>query len=253
MHSDPVHASSRIQRRALSGVPLRELWGRPLSHASAQESGSRNTPDFRLQAIIPSSATFRRHVQNSHQWKITKILGDPMTVTPPNAPHVFYSCGLLESIFLCVNAGTFSPLIFEMFMPYHLKYTGLIAAWWGGTYIGLNVAQYGPLEQSVWITARGVVGVSLFSAGVTALILADGVGNWGPWPSYWLLATSYSSMAAFDLALFQRQLLPPWLLKWKITLSGIIVASLLLGVLKGKYLENNAQRLIFEEALALDQ
>ncbi|CAJ1381703.1 unnamed protein product [Effrenium voratum] len=47
---------------------------------------------------------------------MTKVFGDRMTTTPPSASHVFISCGVLEGIFLCVNLGTFSPLIFEMFM-----------------------------------------------------------------------------------------------------------------------------------------
>merc|ERR1712048_1017 len=105
---------------------------------------------------------------------------------------------VIEGIFLSVNACTFSPLIFEMFMPYHLKYSGLVLTWWGGTYWGLNVTRYGPLSKAEWSNARAVGGAALVFAGAASLILADGVSNWGPWPSYWLLVATYSGMAAFD-------------------------------------------------------
>lgn len=178
---------------------------------------------------------------------MVEYFGDTMTVTPPSAAYIFVSCGVIEGIFLCVNAGTFSPLIFERFMPYHLKYTSLVIAWWGGTYWGLNIAGYGPLSKGFWVGARYAVGLAFITLGVTALILADGVSNWGPWPSYWVLVASYTFMAGFDLALRKNQMIPPWLLKWKVAVSGIIVASLLLGVLKGGYLERNFKALIFEE------
>lgn len=132
-------------------------------------------------------------------------------------------------------------------MPYHLKYTALVIGWWGGVYWGLNVARYGPMADGIWAAARTGAGIVLVVAGVVGLIAADGIGKYGPWPSYWVLIASYSSMACFDLALHQRQLMPVWLLKWKLGLTAVIVASLLLGVVKGKYLEQNARRLIFEE------
>lgn len=189
-------------------------------------------------------------MESAHSWHMVRIFGDPMSSTPPSAAHVFYSCGVIEGIFLCVNVGTLSPLIFEMFMPYHLKYTGLVIAWWGGTYWGLNVARYGPQARGAWSAARAFGGAGLMAAGVAGLVLADGVGQLGPWPSYWLLLTSYASMAAFDLALHRRQMIPHWLLKWKLAVSTIIALSLLLGVVKGKYLERNAQRLILEASAA---
>merc|ERR1712039_38798 len=145
---------------------------------------------------------------------MTRIFGDPMSSTPPSARHVFYSCVVIEGIFLCVNACTFSPLIFEMFMPYHLKYSGLVITWWGGTYWGLNVCRYGPLEKKTWNAARAVAGVVLVFAGTASLIFADGVANLGPWPSYWLLIVSYSGMAAFDVALHKQHMVPPWVLRW---------------------------------------
>lgn len=161
------------------------------------------------------------------------------------------SCGVIEGIFLAVNIGTMSPLIFEMLMPYHLKYTGLILGWWGGTYVGLNLARYGPLARGPWFAARALAGPLLMTAGVAGLALADGVPGWpklGPWPSYWVMSTSFAGMAAFDVALHKRQMLPPWLLKWKLGISGLIVASLLLGVVKGRYLERNAHELIMAQA-----
>uniref|UniRef100_A0A7S4UPQ6 Uncharacterized protein n=1 Tax=Alexandrium monilatum TaxID=311494 RepID=A0A7S4UPQ6_9DINO len=227
-----------------SSRPLRELWDRP----------PRTTPELSsvveatARAVEPSAEALRRHFESAHHWQTVRILGDQMTSTPPSAAHVFYSCGVIEGIFLCVNAGTFSPLIFEMFMPYHLKYTGLVIAWWGGTYWGLNIARYGPLSCSTWFGARAFAGVALVTVGVVGLVLADGVGQLGPWPSYWVLLSSYTCMGLFDICLHRRQMIPPWLLRWKIAVSGIIAASLLLGVLKGKYLEHNAQRLIFEAA-----
>ena len=128
-------------------------------------------------------------------------------------------------------------------MPYHLKYTALVIGWWGGVYWGLNVAQYGPLAGGFGAAARTLGGLALMTAGVVALILADGT-RLGPWPSYWVLVGAYSSMAAFDVALHRKQMIPVWLLKWKLGLTTVIVLSLLLGVLKGKYLERNARQLI---------
>eukprot|EP00929_Paragymnodinium_shiwhaense_P048881 TRINITY_DN24679_c0_g1_i5.p1 TRINITY_DN24679_c0_g1~~TRINITY_DN24679_c0_g1_i5.p1 ORF type:complete len:185 (-),score=8.14 TRINITY_DN24679_c0_g1_i5:138-692(-) len=177
---------------------------------------------------------------------MNRIFGDRMAATPPSGRHVFFSCGFIEGIFLFVNISTLSPFIFEMCMPYHLKYTGLMIGWWGGTYLGLNMATYGPLKDAAWITARSAVGVALMLTGAASLVLADGVGKMGPWPSYWTLVAGYTGMAAFDFALHHRRMIPPWLLRWKMGVSGVIVASLLFGVLKGKYLEKNAKRLILE-------
>ncbi|CAK8990197.1 unnamed protein product [Durusdinium trenchii] len=201
----------------------------------------------------PSTSELRRHFEDAHQWRMTEVFGDKkedtgqrMVATPPSAAHVFISCAFLEGIFLCVNVGTFSPLIFEMFMPYHLKYTALVFAWWGGTYLGLNTARFGPLVQGPWIFCRTLAGPMGVTLGALGLVLADGVAGLGPWPSYWLMIICYSGMSSFDVALARRKLLPPWLLKWKLGISGLIVASLFFGVLKGRYLEKNAQRLILE-------
>jgi len=136
-------------------------------------------------------------------------------------------------------------------MPYHLKYTCLVCAWWGGTYLGLNLAKYGPLSNGTLVAARATVGVALALAGAASLVLADGVGILGPWPSYCVLIGAYVGMAAFDTMLHSRNMMPPWLLRWKLGLSGLIVGSLVLGVLKGKYLERNARRLVLEEGAAV--
>lgn len=174
-----------------------------------------------------------------------------MSATPPSAKHLFISCGIIEGIFLCINIGTMSPLIFEMLMPYHLKYTGLIIGWWGGTYMGLNIARYGPLSNDLWFAARMAAGPIFVTLGVLGLMLADGVPGapkLGPWPSYWVLIASFTGMGAFDVALHKQRMLPPWLLKWKLGISGLIISSLLLGVLKGQYLERNATQLIMAQA-----
>merc|ERR1712000_656960 len=102
------------------------------------------------------------------------------------------------------------------------------------------------MGKEIWIGARYIAGLAFMTLGLIALVFADGVKNFGPWPSYWVLVLSYSAMARFDLLLRQQNMIPPWLLKWKLAVSGIIAVSLLLGVLKGNYLEKNAQRLIFE-------
>eukprot|EP00747_Dinoflagellata_sp_TGD_P168994 gnl/TRDRNA2_/TRDRNA2_196763_c0_seq1.p1 gnl/TRDRNA2_/TRDRNA2_196763_c0~~gnl/TRDRNA2_/TRDRNA2_196763_c0_seq1.p1 ORF type:complete len:266 (+),score=20.34 gnl/TRDRNA2_/TRDRNA2_196763_c0_seq1:98-799(+) len=221
--------------------PLRELWDRPLSAASAVPASS---------VPLPSSAELSRHAQDAHRWRMVSIFGDRASNTPPSAAHVFCSCGVIEGGFLCVNAITFSPLIFEICMPFHLKYTSLVIGWWGGTYIGLNVARYGPVSSSAWVVVRYAAGAALLTAGVASLILADGIPGQatGPWPSYWLLVAAYTGMTGVDYLLHERRMIPPWLLKWKLGLSTIIVVSLLLGVLKGRWLESNAQRLIMEAA-----
>lgn len=220
--------------------PLRELWDRPLGEGALGAA-----PAAAVATVRPGA--LRSFLESAHHWQMAKILGDPMSSTPPSAKHLFISCAVIEGIFLCVNIGTMSPFVFEKLMPYHLKYTGLIIGWWGGTYCGLNVARYGPQSQSSWFGARAAAGPIFVTLGVAALALADGVPGFpkmGPWPSYCLLMCSFAGMAAFDTALHARQMLPPWLLKWKLGVSGLIVASLLLGVLKGRYLEANARELI---------
>lgn len=174
-----------------------------------------------------------------------RVLGDPGSQTPPSARHIFASCGIIETIFLCVNAVTVSPFMFEVAMPYHIKYTALVIGWWGGTYWGLNVAQYGPLNGGATAVVRTIGGLVLFGIGVTSLILADRA-DLGPWPSYWVLVGGYTGMAAFDVVLHRKQMIPFWLLRWKLGLTAVIVTSLLLGVLKGKYLERNAKQLIMD-------
>jgi len=223
---------------AASGPRLSDLWDKRLPPLGVTKA----------QLAVPSAQSFREHVKNAHHWRMVRMFGDPMSSSPPFAPYIFYSCGVIESLFLCVNVGTFSPFIFEMFMPYHLKYTGLVMCWWGGTYWGLNVARYGPIAGAQWSAARAVAGVFFMAAGFVGLVLADGVGKLGPWPSYWLLISTYSAMAGFDTVLHSQRFIPPWLLKWKLAVSGIIVASLLLGVVKGNYLERNAMQLILEAA-----
>eukprot|EP00811_Abedinium_folium_P000085 NODE_10077_length_1378_cov_5.165468.p1 GENE.NODE_10077_length_1378_cov_5.165468~~NODE_10077_length_1378_cov_5.165468.p1 ORF type:complete len:325 (-),score=56.60 NODE_10077_length_1378_cov_5.165468:294-1268(-) len=201
----------------------------------------------------PSSATFRQHVADAHQQRMVELFGDPQDKTPPSAAHVFYSCVAFESIFLIVNAVTLSPLVFEMFMPYHLKYTGFVLGWWGGTYLGLTVARYGPYADGLWADARTTVGILCMLTGVTSLVLADNLGNGGVWLSYWTLIAGYAGMAAFDLALHRRRMLPAWLARWKFPVSVLIVLSLLVGVLKGMYLESHAKELIMEAALAFEK
>eukprot|EP00439_Symbiodinium_sp_Y106_P053716 s1281_g7.t1 len=211
-----THSSWRSCQSCRNRVTLRQLWSDPDVVGARPLAG-------------PSSAAFRQHFEDAHQWRMTRAFGERMVNTPPSAAHemraclkesllyaVFVSCAVLEGMFLCVNLGTLSPLIFEMFMPYHLKYTSLVFAWWGGTYLGLNVARYGPLAQGPWILARTLAGGAFMLAGVTGLVLADGLNGMGPWPSYWLLIFCYSGMPFFDVALTRRQMLPPWLLKWKL-------------------------------------
>lgn len=241
-------ASGRTGLAAANALQLR-LLASGAAAANSGETAPASPAALPTSVVVPSAAALRRHLESDNHWRTTRIFGDPMTAAPPSAKHIFASCGVIESIFLVVNAGTLSPLIFEMFMPYHLKYTGLVIAWWGGTYWGLNIVQYGPLSRKAWFTARTAAGVAFMMAGVVALVIADGVGQLGPWPSYWLLIGAYGAMAAFDTALHSRQMLPPWLKKWKLGLSAVIVASLLLGVLKGTYLERNATRLVMEAAV----
>lgn len=229
---------------------LRELWHRPLA-GEALGTDAQATASPRAVSV----AALRSRLQSAHHWEMQRIFGDPMSSAPPSAKHLFISCAIIEGIFLCVNISTMSPFIFEMVMPYHLKYTGLIIGWWGGTYLGLNIARYGPLSHGIWFAARTAAGPIFVLVGVTGLALADGVPGMpklGPWPSYWVLITSFTGMAAFDLALHRRQMLPPWLLRWKLGISGLIVASLLLGVLKGQYLEKHATDIIMAQAVSDD-
>lgn len=224
----------------------------PLRAALAQAAA---TGGQRPQVLpAPSSKVFRWRLQNAHHWRMAQALGagGSSAQTPPSAWYIFASCGVIESIFLCVNAGTLSPFVFEIAMPYHLKYTALVLGWWGGVYWGLNVARFGPIGDGLWFAFRTTAGLVCVAAAVTGLILADGLAGWGPWPSYWLLILSYSGMVVFDRALHQRQLIPQWLLKWKAGLLSVIGMSLLLGLLKGRYLEHNAQRLIMATAAETD-
>mmetsp|Transcript_38834 Transcript_38834/g.103086 ORF Transcript_38834/g.103086 Transcript_38834/m.103086 type:complete len:294 (-) Transcript_38834:127-1008(-) len=234
---------SRSLARVLScrqrgdGQALQDLWDRPLSKSSGRTAAT---------DLQPRPSTFRKHFENDVHWRMNSIFGHPMQTTPPSARHIFLSCGLIESVFLVVNATTLSPFVFEMFMPYHLKYTGLVMAWWGGTYWGLEIAGFGRLSHAGWAASRLCVGVVFMTVGVAGIILADGLGNLGVWPSYWLLAGGYSVMPFLDMVYHKHGMLPPWLLRWKAGVSALIVISLLLGVLKGSYLERNSQRLIFE-------
>merc|ERR1712146_86686 len=125
-------------------------------------------------------------------------------------------------------------------MPYHLKYTALVLSWWGATYWGLHVSRFGPIRDVLGIAIRAGAGVALLIVVASALLLADGVRDWGPWPSYYALSAGYAGMAVVDVILHDRQLAPPWLLKWKLCLNVVIFLSLLFGVVKGKYLERNA-------------
>lgn len=245
--------------RAASGVAsapaLRDLWRGPLSAEAARLQAVPAAPGGPLETASSSSA-LRSRLESAHHWEMQRIFGDPMAATPPSAKHLFISCGVIEGIFLCVNICTMSPLAFEMCMPYHLKYTGLIIGWWGGTYLGLNIARYGPLSEGVWFSARMLAGPLFVTLGVLGLVLADGVPgapNLGPWPSYWLLIGSFVGMSGFDVALHRHRMLPPWLLKWKLGISGLIVCSLLLGVVKGQYLERNATQLIMAEGYSDDE
>merc|ERR1712154_666458 len=111
----------------------------------------------------------RSHLESSHHWDMQRIFGDRMIAAPPSGKHLFYSCAVIEGIFLSVNVGTMSPFIFEMLMPYHLKYTGLIVGWWGGTYFGLNLARYGPLSRGPWYAARTLAGPIFVTLGVFGL------------------------------------------------------------------------------------
>lgn len=237
--------SSRARLGARGASPsLRELWHRPRAEM-VTSGGAAVSPQEPV-----ASATVHKHLESAHHWEMQHIFGDPMSSTPPSAKHLFISCGLIEGIFLCINIATMSPMSFEMLMPYHLKYTGLIIGWWGGTYMGLNIARYGPLKHGPWFAARTAALPIFVLLGFVGLALADGVPGapkMGPWPSYWILIGSFTGMGAFDLALHQRQMIPPWLLKWKLGISFLIISSLLLGVLKGQYLERNATSIIMAQ------
>lgn len=230
------------RRYSTSTAELREVWDKP--------ANERTRPGAAAITVDPN--TLRDYLSNTHQWKMQRIFGDPMSSTPPSAKHLFYSCGVIEGLFLSVNIITMSPFIFEMCMPYHLKYTGLILSWWGGTYVGMNVARYGPLTQPFWYGARAAIGFAFVILGFSGMALADGIPGapkLGPWPSYGVLMTSFCGLAIFDIALHRRQMIPPWLLKWKMGISGLIIASLLLGIVKGRYLEYHARDLIMAQAL----
>lgn len=196
----------------------------------------------------PSTATLQDHLKTAHYWKMVEVYGQPVAQPPPSAAHLFFSCGIIETIFLMINMTTFSPLTFEMFLRYHLKYTALVISFWGGTYWGLTIARQGPFPGRAWMGVRTTVGVLLMLTGVTSLVLADNLGNKGVWMCYWVLIGAYSGMAAFDLFLHNQHLIPPWLLKYKGFVSVVIILSLVFGVFKGKYLEKNAMALIMEAA-----
>eukprot|EP00971_Amphidinium_carterae_P093517 1850708-Amphidinium_carterae.1 len=115
--------------------PLKQFWEQrsSWSHRTASEFP------------MPSTEAFHSRLLDAHKWRLVGLSGDIMeTRTPPSAKHLFISCGVIEGVFLIINVLTGSPYVFERAMTYHLKYSGIIIAFWGGTYWGLAFANYGP-------------------------------------------------------------------------------------------------------------
>ncbi len=106
-------------------------------------------------------------------------------------------------------------------------------------YVGLDLGRY-PGYLSGY---RTIFGVGLLFATALAIFLADsgqGEEHTSPWPAYLFLVAIYGGMQLFDFWLLKRFLIPSWIYRWK-TAQGIVVQmSLISGVLKGRFLEQNA-------------
>ena len=55
-------------------------------------------------------------------------------------------------------------------------------------------------------------------------------------------------MSGVDLTFHKMKFMPMWVLRYKLALNIITISSLLLGVVKGQYLEKHSQYYIMEEA-----
>eukprot|EP00397_Hematodinium_sp_SG-2012_P045999 GEMP01051829.1.p1 GENE.GEMP01051829.1~~GEMP01051829.1.p1 ORF type:complete len:218 (-),score=40.64 GEMP01051829.1:932-1585(-) len=179
-------------------------------------------------------------------WKqqLDIIFGDRLDKPPPSGRYVFGCCSALEAAFLFVNLTTTSPFLFERCMPYHLKYTALSLGFWGATYAGLDIARYGVSRSYI----RTMVGLVLFALGTGTIILADH----RPWPAYYTLSATFIAMSYVDHRFHHLGMVPPWVFRWKVGFNVIALGSLLIGVVKGQYLERNAEWYIMQEAARQD-
>ena len=64
-------------------------------------------------------------------------------------------------------------------------------------------------------------------------------GHTSPWGSYSVLVSLYASMQAFDVYLLKHFLIPTWLFRWKTAQTAIVALSLVSGIWKGRFLEQN--------------
>jgi len=185
---------------------------------------------------------FRAHETLQGVWKnkCDDVFGNRLNEPPPSGRYVFGCCSALEAAFLFVNLTTTSPFLFERCMPYHLKYTGLSLAFWGSTYAALDISRYN-MSRGPW---RSLVGVAFFCVGTTSIIAAD----YRPWPSYGVLTAAFAAMNFYDYKLHMFRYAPPWIFRWKVGFNLIALASLVIGVAKGRYLETYAEWYIMREA-----
>lgn len=179
-------------------------------------------------------------------WKqqLDGIFGDRLDKPPPSGRYVFGCCSALEALFLFVNLTTTSPFLFERCMPYHIKYTALSLGFWGATYAGLDITRYGLSRSSI----RTLIGIAFFGLGTGTIILADHQ----PWPAYYMLSASFVAMNYVDYAFHNHRMVPPWVFRWKVGFNMIALGSLLIGAVKGQYLERNAEWYIMREASRQD-
>jgi len=189
-----------------------------------------------------AATTFKSQEMLEAVWKekLDNIYGDRLNQPPPAGRYIFGCCSALEAAFLFINLTTTSPFLFERCMPYHIKYTALSLGFWGATYNGLDMARYNNF-RGPW---RTLMGVGFFIVGTGTLVMAD----YNPWPSYVVLTGSYAVMAAYDYRIHTLRQVPPWIFRWKTSFNIIAFLSLVIGIAKGKYLENNAEWYIMREA-----
>jgi len=172
---------------------------------------------------------------------------------PACARFPFFSFTAAELLVLAFNVYTMSPLTFERIMGYHLHYSALTLCYWCATYVGLDMGKY-PGCQTLLRTKIGLFMFVVFGMG--GILMTEGgtfLPAYGPWPAYVWIGTGFSVMSVVDFLLLRRFLIPTWIFRWKFMLNIVTLSSLLVGFVKGRYLERHAEYYITRAAIGEGQ